>query len=81
MSTELKIPKWVIILFIFILILGIASPSLPDMSEPASWLVKWTNWVGTVAGIIAGTRVLWSGGNAAREYAIKQGRANNRQQT
>ena len=28
---------------------------------PESWLVQWTGWIGSVVGIIVGSRVLWSG--------------------
>lgn len=37
-----------------------------DIPPPDSWLQAWTNWVGSVVGIVVATRVFWVGTNALK---------------
>ena len=83
--SEIKVNLQSVVWIVFgaCLILIVASNILPDLPEPEGWLVAWTNWVATIAAIVAGTKFLWSGSDAAREYAfyIKEIRKNKPGQT
>lgn len=56
-----------------LLVLGLISGFIPNFPKPADWLVAWTGWIGTIAAIVAGTKFLWSGSEAARKYVLGEG--------
>ncbi len=43
----------------------------PFMGVRSEGLEAWTAWIGAVVGLIAGARILWTGGDALRAYAKK----------
>ena len=58
MKTSLKFIPTMAVLAI---ILALASMVTNGPSGPSDWLVDWTNWVATFAGISFGGRALWFG--------------------
>lgn len=64
--------KVIIYVFLGCLALGLLSGLIPNIWQPAAWLLAWTSWLGTVAAIVAGTKFLWFGSEAAKEYVLKK---------
>ena len=67
---NVNLTKVIGVLIAVCVILILASICFPNVPGPEVWLLEWTNWIAKIAGIVAGTKFLWNGSDAAREYVL-----------